>query len=78
MNATKSETKSETYAGFRQVDQEEFFKFVNPLNITPYPSTRWSEEIGYVVEWKTQMGAVLALSDGSESCKVKDRWFLKA
>jgi hypothetical protein len=56
-------TTTDEKVGFRLVTQEEFYKTVGQMNVTPYPSNRWSDEIGYLSHWKTPSGLIVGMSD---------------
>ena len=55
MNAASQQSSAHQIPnGFAAVTRDEFFRAINPQNVTPYPRGRYP----YVSEWTTQTGTL--------------------
>jgi hypothetical protein len=56
---------STKYPGFKEVTQEEFYAFMGNRNVHPTPIGTWSNEIGYISEWKTPSDMLMGITYGN-------------
>lgn len=50
-----------------EVSRDKFFATVGQLDVNPYPTGNWSDEIGYVTLWKLRSGRIVGKSWGRET-----------